>query len=229
MSSGFPIEFKEQVRSRTNLVDLIGESVALSPRRGGTDYVGLCPFHDDHNPSFHVYPDRQSYRCWVCQAGGDCFSWVMHQDAVEFPQAVEILARRARLELPERSRRGRQAASDQRDRLYDVLSWAEQEFQAGFFKSSAGEPARRYMADRGFTDETLREFHIGCQPGGWQWLLDRARPKFSADDLKAARLANDRREGDGCYDFFRGRVMFPIRDGRGRTVAFGGRVLPGLD
>ncbi|MGH7201812.1 MAG: DNA primase, partial [Planctomycetaceae bacterium] len=108
-------------------------------------------------------------------------------------------------------------------------AWAEQEFHAGFFKSSAGEVARRYMTDRGFTDETLREFRIGCQPGGWEWLLDRARPKFTVDDLKAARLVSERREGNGCYDFFRGRVMFPIRDERGRTVAFGGRVLPGLD
>ena len=88
-------DFKERIREATNLVDLVSETVALTPTRNGTDYVGLCPFHEDRNPSFHVYPDRQSYRCWPCQKGGDCFSWVMEIEGVEFPEAIRMLANRA--------------------------------------------------------------------------------------------------------------------------------------
>ena len=89
-------DFRELVRSSTNLVDLVAETVTLKPLHGGRQYVGLCPFHDDHNPSFYVYPDRQSYRCWVCQQGGDCFRWVMEIEKLSFPEAMESLARRDR-------------------------------------------------------------------------------------------------------------------------------------
>ena len=103
MSVGFGDDFKEQVRAATNIVDLVSEVVALTPTRNGMDYVGLCPFHDDKNPSFHVYPDRQSYRCWVCEKGGDCFSWVTEIERVSFPEALQLLAERANIELPKRN------------------------------------------------------------------------------------------------------------------------------
>ena len=96
-------DFKQLVRSSTNLVDLVSDTVTLKPLHGGRSYVGLCPFHEDHNPSFNVYPDRQSYRCWVCDEGGDCFSWVMKIEKVSFPEALESLAKRARLEIPRRT------------------------------------------------------------------------------------------------------------------------------
>ena len=90
----FSSDIKEQVRSQTDIVALIGEAVALTPQRGGREHVGLCCFHDDHNPSMRVYADRQSYRCWVCNAGGDCFSFVQEREKVSFPEALEILAKR---------------------------------------------------------------------------------------------------------------------------------------
>ncbi len=96
-------DFKEAVRQQTDLVALISESILLQPRHGGREYVGLCPFHDDHNPSFHVYPDRQTFRCWVCNEGGDCFSFVIKHDRVEFREALEILARRVNIEIPTRN------------------------------------------------------------------------------------------------------------------------------
>ena len=99
---GFGDDFKELVRSSTNLVDLVSETVSLKPIHGGRDFLGLCPFHDDKNPSFHVYPDRQTYRCWVCDQGGDCFRWVMEIEKLPFPEAMESLARRARLEIPKK-------------------------------------------------------------------------------------------------------------------------------
>ena len=125
MVQGFGEDFKELVRSSTNIVDLVSEVVALKPLHGGRDFVGLCPFHDDKNPSFHVYPDRQSYRCWVCDAGGDCFRWVMEIERVPFPEALESLARRARLEVPKHSRNegSRENAGRKTDSLV-VVEWA---------------------------------------------------------------------------------------------------------
>ena len=101
MSRHLTDDFKELVRRQTDILSLVQDSVVLRPQRGGKDYVGLCPFHDDHNPSMHVYTDRQSFRCWVCEAGGDCFSFVMRRDKVGFREALEFLAQRAGLEIPQ--------------------------------------------------------------------------------------------------------------------------------
>ena len=215
------------MRARTDLVALIGETVSLSSRNGGRDFLGLCPFHDDHNPSFHVYPDRQTYRCWVCNEGGDCFSFVMKHDAVEFFAALETLATRAGLELPRTGRSGPQG--DSRNRLYDVIAWAEREYHQFLVQAAEAQVARDYLKGRGFTDETVVKYRLGFHPRDWEWLQARARGKYTADELFAARLVRERRERGGYFDDFVNRVMFPIHDERGRPVAFGGRVLPGND
>ena len=123
-------DFKELVRSRTDLVALIGESVALTPSRGGAEFKCLCPFHDDHNPSMVVNPDRQTWRCWSCSTGGDCFSWVTEFDKVEFRDALETLAKRAGLEMPKfaggRSQENTVAKAD----VFDVLTWPRTSFIA---------------------------------------------------------------------------------------------------
>jgi len=226
VSSVESIEFKELVRSRTDLVRLIGESVALTPRSGGRDYVGLCPFHDDHNPSFHVYPERQTYRCWACNEGGDCFSWVMRTENVGFPEALRILAERANLEMPKRG--GAKPGGVSKPELYEVLAWAEREFHRCLLTAPEAEAARRYLLqDRGFTLETIEKFRLGFHPRDWEWLLRRSRGFFRPELLHAARLVRERRDGRGFRDDFVGRVLFPIRDAQGRTVAFGARVLPG--
>jgi DNA primase len=224
-------EIKERVRSQTDLVGLIGEVVALKPIKGGREFVGLCPFHDDHNPSFHVYPDRQSYRCWVCNDGGDCFSFVMQRERVEFREALEMLARRANLPMPKSLRRT-EADVPEKTTLYDVLGWAEREFHECLLNAPFAAKAREYLAGRGFTDETVRRFRLGYHPDNWEWLLDRAArglsgKRFTAEQLESVRLAVKRTNGAGYFDCFVDRVMFPIHDERGRPVAFGGRVLPG--
>lgn len=232
MSTGFPndpSDFKEQVRSLTDIVGLISESLTLTPQRGGQEFVGLCPFHDDHNPSMRVYPDRQTFRCWSCEAGGDCFGFVMQREGIGFREALELLAQRAGLDLPRRMSGGNPQQGDIRKKWYEALAWAEQEYHDCFLNSPAAEPARRYMTERGFTDETLRKFHVGCHPGGWTWLQDRNRGQHQLKDMKEVRLITERKSGDGFVDCFRGRVMFPIRDLQGRAVAFGGRILPGSD
>lgn len=218
-------EFKELVRSRTDIVQLIGETVALQPQQGGRVYKGLCPFHDDHNPSFTVNPERQSYKCWVCSEGGDCFSFVMKHDAINFREALEFLTRRAHLEMPANLRRGSDD-STVKPQLYDVLAWAQDEFHQCLLASSAGERARRYLRERGFTQATISRCKFGYSPDDREWLLRRSKGKFDRDLLLGARLITSRGDGNEFKDRFVDRVLFPIHDERSRTVAFGGRILP---
>jgi DNA primase len=220
-------DFKEQVRSRTDLLSLVGESVALRPQRGGRDYVGLCPFHEDHNPSMHVYTDRQSFRCWVCDAGGDCFSFVMLRDRVEFREALELLANRAGLEMPKQLRPGPTGPTvDAKQKMYQVVAWAEQQFHEFLLESPTALRARKYLRDRGISDESMVRFRLGYHPDEWEWLIGRARGKYTIADLAGVKLVKEREGRGGWYDCFVDRVLFPIRDAQRRPVAFGGRVLP---
>jgi DNA primase len=227
-------DFKELVRTRTDIVQLVGERVALQSRHGGRELVGLCPFHDDHTPSLRVNPERQSYKCWACDAGGDCFTFVQKIENVDFRQALELLATRANLEMPQYGR-GDGKNSDgkpTRKEQHDALTWAEGEFHTCLRTSNEGEAARAYLESRGFTRETIERFRLGYAPADGQFLQKRATARFKSSQAITAQLATvrliaARAEGGGYYDYFRGRVMFPIRDPAGRTVAFGGRVLPG--
>jgi DNA primase len=216
-------DFKELVRSRTDIVHLIGETVALHPN--GRVFKGLCPFHDDHNPSFTVNPERQTYKCWSCQEGGDCFSFVMKHDSLNFRETLEMLAKRAGLEMPVALRRGPDEPRD-KPHLYDVLEWAENEFHQCLLTTAIAERARDYLRGRGFSQAIISKFKLGFHPESWDWLLQRSKGRFEAELLVRASLARERDGGTGYYDQFVDRVMFPIHDERGRTVAFGGRILP---
>ena len=230
MVQGFGEDFKELVRSSTNIVDLVSEVVALKPLHGGRDFVGLCPFHDDKNPSFHVYPDRQSYRCWVCDAGGDCFRWVMEIERIPFPEALESLARRGRLEIPKLSRN--KGAGENATRKTDslvVVEWAvnlmNQTLRTG--QMPMADTARQYVLQRQLSDETVSHFKLGYHPEDWNWFLEKAKGRFTPAQLVSAGLIQERNNGTGYFDNLVGRLVFPIFDERGRPVAFGGRVLPG--
>ena len=225
---GFGDDFKELVRSSTNLVDLVSETVSLKPIHGGRDFLGLCPFHDDKNPSFHVYPDRQTYRCWVCDQGGDCFRWVMEIEKLPFPEAMESLARRARLEVPKKKRD--EATSDNQLKKTDslaVVEWAVNLMHSTLRTSAKAENAREYVKKRKLSEDTVRNFRLGYHPEDWNWFLDQARARFTPTQLVAAGLIQERNNGPGYFDNLVGRLVFPIIDERGRPVAFGGRVLPG--
>lgn len=221
-------DFKELVRSRTDLVALVQESVALTPYRGGAEFKGLCPFHDDHTPSMVVYPDRQTFRCWACNTGGDCFSWVMELDRVEFREALEALARRAGLEMPKLAgrRSSSKACSIAKSDVLNALEWAESEFHRCLLESPIAAAARGYLKERGFTGETITKFKLGFAPPDGQWLINQSRGKFTLETLEAARLIKKRDDGPGHYQFFRNRVLFPIRNDKGQCVSFGGRILP---
>jgi DNA primase len=230
VSSGVGSDFKELVRARTDIAQLVGERVALQTRRGGRELVGLCPFHDDHNPSLRVDPERQSYKCWSCGEGGDCFAFVQKTESVGFYEALELLATRAGLEMPRRGAGDGRSADGKptRKELFDVLKWAENEFYTCLRTSSEAKTAREYLQSREFSLKTLEKFRLGYSPLDGQFLQRRGRDRFNPAQLAAVRLISPRSEGDGYYEYFRGRVVFPIRDASARTVAFGGRVIPGV-
>jgi DNA primase len=218
-------DFRERVRGLTDIVGLISESVRLTPKRGGREYTGLCPFHDDHNPSFCVYPDRQTYRCWVCNEGGDCFTFVMKSDSLGFREALEFLARRANLEVPKTLRR-EAGGTAERATLMNALQWLEGLFHKELMTSPKAAAGRDYLKGRGFEKRTIDAYKVGFHPEEWDWTLNQAKGVFELATLEAAKVIARRESGNGYRDEFVGRVVFPIRNERGQPVSFSGRVLP---
>ncbi len=214
---------KEQVRQAVDIVELVGGYMQL--RRQGRGYVALCPWHDDSRPSLQVNPERQSFKCWVCDIGGDIFSFMMRMEGLEFREALEMLAERAGIELTQR-----QQGDSQFDRrnLHQTMAWAEQLFHRCLLQSPQAEPARKYLIERGINDQSVQKFQLGFAPQSWDWLLKQAtQEQISPDVLQRVGLVRQRDSG-GHYDYFRGRLMFSIRDVRSRAIGFGGRFLPGV-
>ncbi len=224
-------DFRETVRARTDIVALISESVALRSVRGGREYVGLCPFHDDHNPSLHVYPDRQTFRCWVCEQGGDCFNFLMEEAKIGFREALEMLAKRAGVPIPQNRKHSSKSGSSESDKAtaMEALLWAQELFHETLLNAPSAAPAREYLAKRGFTESTIKKFKLGFHPDDWEWLIQRSQGKFTCAQLQTARLVGRREKGPGYFDYFVNRLLFPIWNERGQPVAFGGRVLPGQE
>ena len=217
----------DEIKQRIDIVDLISQHVAL--KRAGRGYTALCPFHSERTPSFHVDPSRQTWHCFgACGTGGDIFSFIMKKEGCEFREAMTILAERAGLALHQK----RDVQEDaRRARLYDVNE-AAAAFFAAALKSSDGPhatgaaKARDYVAERRLAEASVERFQLGYAPNSWDALLHHLDSRgFGAQDAVAAGIAI---EGDrGPYDRFRHRLMFPIRDDRGRVAGFGGRLLPG--
>jgi len=217
---------KEQVRQAVDIVDLVGSYVSL--RREGRNYVALCPWHDDSRPSLKVNPDRQSFKCWVCNIGGDIFSFMMRVEGLEFREALEMLADRAGVELRLSGKPAGRDSQFERRNLFAAMAWAEEVFHKCLLHSPEAEVARQYLADRDITEESIHRFHLGYSPNSWDWLLGQAAgANFSPEVLERVGLVLRRNSGTGFYDRFRGRLLFSIRDPRARPIAFGGRVLPG--
>ena len=216
-------DLKERIREAVDIVDLVGSYMAL--RRAGKGFVGLCPWHDDSRPSLQVNPERQTFRCWVCDVGGDVFNFTMRMERLEFREALEQLADRAGIELP-RGKGGLPA--DDRAALWRTLDWAAARFRECLKTAPEAAAAREYLAGRGLLAASLERFGVGFAPESWDWLLQHAATAGVAVALlERTGLVVKREDRPGHYDRFRGRVMFPIRDPLGRCVAFGGRILPG--
>jgi len=228
VSSTSSYDTKEQVRQAIDIVDLVGSYIQL--RREGRGYKGICPWHDDSRPSLQVNPERQSWKCWVCVIGGDIFSFVMKSEGVEFPEALSILADRAGIALRRSSSEGQKQAevrsTEKRD-LFKVAAWAEGVYHDCLLHSPEGKPALDYLKERGLSDESIRDFHLGYAPNRRDWLATQARQTpFTQQMLEQVDLITRSESGGGYYERFRDRVLFPIRDVQGRPVGMGGRLLP---
>jgi DNA primase len=210
------------IKQANDIVDVVGAYVTLRPV--GAKFKGLCPFHDDHRPSFDVDPRRQNYRCWSCGKYGDVITFIQEHERVDFREALELLARRAGITL---EKRADSPKTRSRALMLDVVQWAAQQYHDCLLNSPMAEDARRYLGGRGLTGETVRRFGLGYAPASGDWLGQRAGPAgISFEMLENVGLLAARQEGQGYYDRFRDRVMFPIRDTRGQAVGFGGRILP---
>jgi len=220
----FDQAFKDEVRARNDIVEVISSYVKLERR--GSEYAGLCPFHSEKSPSFHVSPEKQVYHCYGCKASGDVFKFVQQQDHFTFYEAVVHLAKRARLALPkeERTTEEEQAYRERRA-LYDALDLATRFYQNQLF-SEAGRVGLDYLIERGLTEESIRQFRIGWAPG-YGRLFRALGPRFGPEVLQKAGLVMARREGTGYMDSFYERILFPIADQLGRVIGFGGRILQG--
>ena len=219
---------KEQVRQATDIVELVGKHLDL--RRAGRNYVGRCPWHDDRKPSLNVNPDRQTWKCWVCDIGGDVFSFVMKREGCDFREALQMLADRAGITLSQQAgKKAEPGSPDDKNTLYQCCDWAAKQFHEFLLRSDAASIAREYVEQRNITPVSVERFRIGFSPNEWSWLIDRARnTPYSPKVLEACGLLSQSERTGGQYDRFRGRVIFPIRDTQGRTIAFGGRILPKL-
>lgn len=226
MSTGFHDDAKEQVRQMVDIVDLVGQSINLTRR--GKLFLGLCPWHTDNRPSLQVDPHRQTWKCWPCNLGGDIFSFIMQREGLEFREALEFLAEMAGVELKTSNRPKADPGSpgDKRT-LFKAAAWAADVFHKQLLHSKDAESARDYLQQRGITAESIQKYKVGYAPNDWDFLLRQANATdFSPQVLHAVALLGFSESRKKYYDFFRGRIMFPIHDTRDRTVAFGGRILP---
>jgi DNA primase len=262
VSSGMSFDTKEQVKQAIDIVDLVGSHIQL--RRQGRNFVGLCPWHDDSKPSLQVNPERQSFKCWVCDIGGDVFSFVMKMEGVEFREALKMLADRAgiTLERPKPVQRpishdystpdGSEDMPDEyygipvapaapvfdKHTLYRAMHWAEKQYHECLLHSPGAEAGRKYLKERGISDESIEKFHLGFSPLERDWILQQiGKGSASGNAKKTAGRAKVLEgigilarpaEGGSYFDRFRGRLLFSIHDAQGRPVGIGGRVLPEL-
>ncbi len=211
-----------EVKGKLTVLEVVGETVQL--KKAGTTWKGLCPFHGEKTPSFIVTPARETWHCFGCGEGGDIFSFVMRRDGLAFPEALRRLAQRAGVEIDERTSR----EDAHRKHLQEVLETSFSFYHVVLTKSETGAAALDYLHRRGFTDETIEHAQLGYAPGGWDALVRTLARKrqINAPDLVEAGLAQPRRSGQGAYDRFRQRVIFPIRDATGNGTGLGGRILP---
>ncbi|HEX2234235.1 MAG TPA: DNA primase [Thermoleophilaceae bacterium] len=214
----------ERVRDAVDMVELVGAKTDL--RRVGSRWTGLCPFHDERTPSFSVDPAKKLYHCFGCGEGGDPITFVRQTEALEFPDAVELLAERynVRVERVEDDPRV-EARRKRKERLYSLLDRTARFYSTYLWESGEARKAREYLEGRGFSEDVLREFRVGYAPSAWDRVtLAARRDGFGQEELLAAGLAQQGR-GGGVYDRFRGRIMFPLADSRGRVLGFGARAM----
>ncbi|HLY49985.1 MAG TPA: DNA primase [Solirubrobacteraceae bacterium] len=223
----YTADSRDRVRDAVDMVALVSARTEL--RRAGADsYFGLCPFHDERTPSFHVRPDEKHYHCFGCQASGDPFTFVMETEGLDFRGALEALANRFGVQLQTEDEDPATASRrERRQRLHELLGRAAAYYARFLAESPEAAPAREYLRRRGFADETLSAFRVGYAPSAWDRILTASRRAgFTEEELLAVGLAQRSKAAQGrIYDRFRERIMFPAADGRGRVLGFGARAM----
>jgi DNA primase len=221
----FPDSFVEEVRRTADIVRLISDHVAL--KKMGTSWKGLCPFHQEKTPSFNVRSEPPVFHCFGCGEGGDVFKFVMLHERVGFPDAVETVARRFGVAVPENRY---EAGPDRKEReeLLALTEAAAEHFARNLW-TAPGARAREYLLGRGFKKETLERVRAGAAPDSWSDLLDTLKRRFPIRALTSAGLVLERQDHTGHYDRFRNRAVFPILNESGKVVAFGARSLDGSE
>ncbi len=212
----------QEIQDRLNIVEVIGGTLPL--KKAGRNFKGLCPFHSEKTPSFMIYPEKQFFICYGCGAAGDLITFVMKHERMEFPEAVELLARKAGLPVPQFGSKG--ASTGAQAQLLRAHEWAARVYRELLANSAEAKGARAYLEKRGLEPAHWETFQLGYAPERWDHLCRSAGGEgFSQELLLQAGLAIKREQGDNCYDRFRSRVIFPIWDARGRVIAFSGRLI----
>ncbi len=206
----------EDVKARVDVVDLVGSYVSLS--KAGRNFKALCPFHQEKTASFYVFPDRQSWRCFGCGEGGDAIAFLMKRESIDFGEALRTLADRVGVQV---GRRRTEAESKRDSRPYEVNREAAAYFRRLLADDPPAAPARDYVSGRGISDAAVSEFQLGYSGHGLKKYM--TEQGFSDRDLLAVGLLREKESG--TYEFFRNRLMFPVRDVKGRTIGFGARAL----
>ena len=218
-----PATIIEDLKFRCDIADLVGSYVTL--KRAGSNYSGLCPFHSEKTPSFVVFPSTQTFHCFGCGAGGDVISFVMRAENLDYPSALEFLANRAGVTLPE-DRTDPRDRGVSRKRIFDMNREAAQFFRAMLFDDVIGAKARKYLLDRGLTLPIIKRFGLGYSPDNFGMLKDHLASKgFTEEEMIVGFLCGKSQKTGRAFDYFRDRVMFPIIDVSGNVVAFGGRIM----
>ncbi len=216
----WPERFLDELLARTDIVDLVSESVRLTKK--GNSYWGCCPFHSEKTPSFHVVPDRQMYKCFGCGKGGGAINYMMELENLPFKDAVAVLAQRAGMQMPESG--ASPGARERREKILEMNKQAARTFHR-WLHGPEGEAGLDYLRKRGLSPRTLTNFGLGFAPKRWDGLItELAAQGYDKRDLLDAGLAVSNKDGR-IYDRFRNRVMFPIIDVRGNVIGFGGRVM----
>ncbi len=214
----------DEVKDRIDVIEVVGETVKL--RKSGKNYTGFCPFHPNtRTPSFAVFPESGTWRCFgACNEGGDVFSFVMKKEGWDFPEALRYLAERAGVELTPQTPE-QEAQDEVNDRLRELLEAAATFYRHNLLQSEAGKPALAYLRSRGMTDASLEAFGVGFALDSWDAATIHLQERgYQAQEQVEAGIASERDSG-GIFDRFRGRIVFPIRDARGRMAGFGARTL----
>ncbi|NDK14190.1 MAG: DNA primase [Armatimonadetes bacterium] len=213
---------KEEIRQRNDIVEVISDYVAL--KRAGSEFQGLCPFHKEKTPSFTVSREKQVFHCFGCNVGGDVFDFIMRHDALDFVQAARKLAERVNLRFEVSGDHA--ARRSERERILEINAMVSRWYHEALGQAPEAAGARAYLARRGIDDATAERFQLGYSLDSWDALLNRLRrARVTPEEGVKAGLVSRRREGTGHFDWFRGRLMFPIWDVSGNVVGFGGRAL----